>query len=135
MRLASHSVTLDTKDQNTSQQLLKALQKTPLTPPNIKEVLENVRLSDKEALPLLNHLTQTGDIIRINPTLYYAKEGYDDIMERIYTWFKDHESLDITDLKGLLGLSRKYLIALLEYMDNTHITVRVGNKRTLRQTR
>ncbi|MDY3810890.1 MAG: SelB C-terminal domain-containing protein, partial [Desulfovibrio porci] len=44
----------------------------------------------------------------------------------------DHENLDVGGLKEILGLSRKYLIALLEYMDNERITVRVGDQRRYR---
>ncbi|MBO5490013.1 MAG: SelB C-terminal domain-containing protein, partial [Desulfovibrio sp.] len=47
-------------------------------------------------------------------------------------WFAAHDNLDVGDLKELLGLSRKFLIALLEYMDNARITVRVGDRRRLR---
>ena len=55
-----------------------------------------------------------------------------DILERVRQWFTDHENLDVGALKEILGLSRKYLIALLEYMDNERITVRVGDQRRYR---
>jgi selenocysteine-specific elongation factor len=38
-----------------------------------------------------------------------------------------------TDFKELSGLSRKYSIPLLEYLDKQKITMRVGDVRKLRQ--
>ena len=35
-------------------------------------------------------------------------------------------------MKTLFGLSRKYLISLLEYLDQEKITVRIGDKRQFR---
>ena len=56
----------------------------------------------------------------------------DEILDKVRAWFADHDDLDVAVLKTLLGLSRKYLIALLEYMDREKITVRVGDKRQYR---
>ena len=56
-----------------------------------------------------------------------------DILARVRTWFESHDNLDIAGLKEILGLSRKYLVALLGYMDNEHITVRIGDQRKLRK--
>ena len=43
-----------------------------------------------------------------------------------------HDDLGLAGLKEITGLSRKFLIALLEYMDREKITVRVGDARHLR---
>ena len=51
---------------------------------------------------------------------------------KVRLWFSDHEDLDVGGLKEILDLSRKYLIALLEFMDREKITVRVGDARQYR---
>ena len=55
-----------------------------------------------------------------------------EILDKVRLWFSDHEDLDVGGLKEILGLSRKYLIALLEFMDREKITVRVGDARQYR---
>ena len=70
--------------------------------------------------------------MRVRDGLYYSSEAVDEILEKVRLWFSDHEDLDVGGLKEILGLSRKYLIALLEFMDREKITVRVGDTRQYR---
>ena len=71
-------------------------------------------------------------LVCVREGMYYHGPALEDILERVRLWFQSHDNLDVASLKDILGLSRKYLIALLEYMDNEHITVRVGDQRRYR---
>ena len=81
---------------------------------------------------MLRLLCESGDLVKIKDGLYYHGPALTDILDRVRGWFATHDNLDVGGLKELLGLSRKYLIALLEYMDNERITVRVGDQRRFR---
>ena len=81
---------------------------------------------------MLRLLCEAGELVKIKDGLYYHGPALADILERVRGWFSTHDNLDVGGLKELLGLSRKYLIALLEYMDNERITVRVGDQRRFR---
>jgi selenocysteine-specific elongation factor len=70
--------------------------------------------------------------VKIKDGLYYHGPVLSDILERVRRWFESNDNLDVGSLKEILGLSRKYLISLLEYMDNERITVRVGDQRRYR---
>ena len=132
LRLAEHKVTLAADQAGLRQKLLQAHQRAGLTPPNAKDVLEELGVSAKEAAPVLRLLCEEGALVKIRDGLYYDGAALADILERVRQWFTDHENLDVGALKEILGLSRKYLIALLEYMDNERITVRVGDQRRYR---
>ena len=134
LRLSSHKVTLAGQDEDLAQKISQAYTKTPLTPPNFKDVLADLQKTAKEVEPILTHLLASGQLVKVKDGLYYSREGLTDILDRVRTWFLTHDNLDIAALKSILPLSRKYLVALLEYMDNAHITVRVGDQRRLRQT-
>ena len=134
MRLSSHMVTLAADEARIREGLLQLHKKGGMTPPNYKDVLLELNITEKEASTVLNLLLAEGELIRIKDGLYYEKEALESILERVRAWFTDHTNLDISGLKSILGLSRKYLVALLEYMDNAHITVRVGDTRSLRRT-
>jgi selenocysteine-specific elongation factor len=41
--------------------------------------------------------------------------------------------LTIKDFKELTGLSRKFIIPVIEYLDKSKITLRMGDKRVLRK--
>lgn len=81
---------------------------------------------------MLRLLCEENALIKVKDGLYYDAAALGAILEQVRQWFGSHENLDVGGLKELLGLSRKYLIALLEYMDNEKITVRVGDQRRYR---
>ena len=132
LRLAEHKVTLAADQAGLRQKLLEAHKRAGLTPPNAKDVLEELGVSAKEAAPVLRLLCEEGALVKVKDGLYYDGAALGGILEQVRHWFADHENLDVGGLKEILGLSRKYLIALLEYMDNERITVRVGDQRRYR---
>ena len=115
-----------------SRKLLEAHTSAGLTPPNLKDVLEELGVSSKEAAPVLRLLCEQKKLVRVKDGLYYGNEAVEEILDKVRLWFSDHEDLDVGGLKEILGLSRKYLIALLEFMDREKITVRVGDARQYR---
>lgn len=133
LRLASHSVALGDDQSSLKEKILAAHVAAGLTPPNMKDVLEGLRVDAKQAAPILKILGDEKALIRVKDGLYYSAAALEDIKSRVRDWFGSHDDLDPTALKEILdGLSRKYLIALLEYFDRERLTVRVGDKRQLR---
>lgn len=132
LKLPGRGVELDDKQTKLGAAMLNIYRKAGLTPPNLKDVLDMVRASEKEALAICKVLTARGDLVKIREGLYYSKEAFEDVLARVSTWFESHDDLTVADMKTLLGLSRKYLIPLLEYLDQERITVRIGDKRQFR---
>ena len=132
LRLAGHKVSLAADQAGLRQKLLDAHATAQLTPPNLKDVLEELGVSAKEAAPVMRLLCEEGALVKIKDGLYYHGPVLNDILERVRRWFESNDNLDVGSLKEILGLSRKYLISLLEYMDNERITVRVGDQRRYR---
>ena len=60
----------------------------------------------------------------------HALEGLE---QQLAGYFADHDDLGPPEFKELTGLSRKYIIPLLEHFDKQKLTVRVGDKRRLRK--
>jgi selenocysteine-specific elongation factor len=78
-------------------------------------------------------MVKDGDLIKINEDLCFARESLDQLR-------KDYKALLMKDgkatpvsFKELTGLSRKYIIPLMEYFDMNKLTVRVGDHRILRE--
>ncbi len=136
LRLASHKVTLGSNANKLQEAIFAAHEKAGIAPPNLKDVLESLQVSSKEAAPVLKMLVESKKLVKVKDGLYYTNAAMDDILDKVKHWFANHDDLDPAGLKELLhGLSRKYLIALLEYMDRERITIRVGDKRQLRASR
>ncbi len=133
LRLATHKIELDSNKTDLRKSLLDAHTKTGLTPPNLKDVLEELGVNAKEAAPVLKLLVEEKQLVKVKDGLYYSASTIEDILKKVKVWFENHDDLDPASLKEVLGgISRKFLIALLEYMDRERITIRVGDKRQLR---
>lgn len=133
VRQSGHSVSLASDQTALRDALLKAHAADPLTPPNLKDVLERLGVSLKEATPVLALLQKEGKLVKIREGLYYDASAVEELKRRVAAWFSLHDDLDPAGFKELSGgLSRKYIIPLMEYFDRERFTIRVGDKRQLR---
>lgn len=133
IRLAEHKVSLASDQSALKDALLKAHTDNPMTPPNLKDVLEALDVAPKEAVAVLKLLQNEGALTKVKEGLYFATPAVDELKNRTRVWFDDHDDLNPADFKEISGgLSRKYIIPLLEFFDKERFTVRVGDKRQLR---
>jgi selenocysteine-specific elongation factor len=133
LRLPAHKAAFSKEQAPLGEALLKAHRDAGLSPPNTNDLLTELGISKKEAAPILAALRASGELVRVAEGVWYAAEHLEAAEAAVRKWFEDHESIDLADLKSITGLSRKYLVALLEYFDANRITIRVGDKRMLRQ--
>ncbi|MDO5536550.1 MAG: SelB C-terminal domain-containing protein, partial [Desulfovibrionaceae bacterium] len=132
LRLSGHSVVLDKRQQKLCDDILAAHAAGGITPPNYKDVLADLGATEKEAAPILKVLLADGDLVRVRDGLFYSAQAFEKVLASVAAWFETHDDLTVTDMKQIFGLSRKYLIALLEYLDQERYTVRIGDKRQFR---
>jgi selenocysteine-specific elongation factor len=130
--LPGHKVSLASDQAGLREQLLEAHTKAGLTPPNLKELLASLNLSLKEAEPVLRRLREEGTLVRVEQDMYFFVEALTALKEQIVEFFKSSEEMAPADFKEITGLSRKYVIPLLEFLDREKVTVRVGDVRQLR---
>jgi selenocysteine-specific elongation factor len=71
--------------------------------------------------------------LKIKEDLYFAAETVSALRAKLVEFFKTNDELSAPQFKDMTGISRKYLIPLLEYFDATHVTIRVGDARKLRK--
>jgi selenocysteine-specific elongation factor len=107
--------------------------KAGLTPPALTDVIAGFKDQKAKAQSIIKLMVKDGDLIKINEDLCFARESLDQLR-------KDYKALLIKDgkatpvsFKELTGLSRKYIIPLMEYFDMNKLTVRVGDHRILRE--
>lgn len=133
VRLASHQVTLGANQSDLRERLRQAHDAAGITPPNLKEVLEELGVTPREAAPVLRLLCDEKALVKLKDGLYCSAPVMEDVLDKVRAWFAGHDNLDLAGLKEILnGLSRKYLVAIMEYMDREKITVRVGDARQYR---
>ncbi|HOC45523.1 MAG TPA: SelB C-terminal domain-containing protein, partial [Syntrophorhabdaceae bacterium] len=56
----------------------------------------------------------------------------EELKRKAIDFLKQHQEMGPSDFKAELNLSRKFLIPLLEYLDQIKLTIRKGDKRVMR---
>lgn len=109
--------------------------KEGLTPRDFEEILLDFKENYQAVTELIKILLREGKLVKITEKLVYHRQIIEDVKNRVMEFFKKKSELTISDFRSLLGdgISRKYLIPLLEYLDKEKITLRIGDKRVLRK--
>jgi selenocysteine-specific elongation factor len=83
------------------------------------------------ARSLLEFFVRDGRAARVGRERYYVPAELERVRDLILAEIKRLGQASPADLRQVSGLSRKYLIPLLEWLDSTGLTVRVGDARRL----
>ena len=110
--------------------VLKLLEGAGLTPPSVSE-LEH-QLERRGLLPLLKHAVQQRRLVAVESERYYTPAALEQFVQAIRQVASGQE-ITPSSLRDHTGLSRKYLIPLLEWADKSGVTRRVGDVRVLVQ--
>lgn len=128
-----HRVSLAADQEQFKAAFMERYQQAGLRPPNLREVLAELDVGHKEAEPVLRLLVEGGALVKVKEDLYFSPEAIEGLKKQVRSYFAAHDTLHPTDFKELTGLSRKYTIPLLEFLDREKVTMRVGDVRHLRQ--
>jgi len=108
--------------------ILKILKDNPTNPLNEKTLISQIA-GGKE---IINFLIQEGEIIKLSDGILLESKNYDIMKNKLIDFLKVNGSISIAQVRELLGISRKYIIPLLNKMDEEKITQRKENVRILK---
>jgi selenocysteine-specific elongation factor len=135
LRLKSHRVQLGTSDGKLVTQIEVELRKGGFQPPELKQIAETLKLAPNENAKLRNvmgALEREGKVVKIATDLYFAREALDAARTHLTDYLQKHPEITAAAYRDILGASRKFAIALLDYFDHSGVTTRVGDIRKLR---
>ena len=122
LRLPDHEITLTPKMEEEASAYLNSLQKDPYSPP-----------SDQRVSPeLLGVLIDQGKVVRVTDGVIFDASAYREMTERIVQHLKNQGNITVAEARTMFNTSRKYILPLLEHMDQQQITRRTGDERVLR---
>lgn len=116
-----------------STQLQLLLQQAGSEAPTLKELAENLKLPEKLLLGHLNLLAQEKKAVKVKSDIFHSPAAIDTVRARLIEFLKIHGEISPLEFREITGLSRKFMIPLLEYFDQEKLTIRVGDKRVLRR--
>ncbi len=89
------------------------------------------KVAEPQAVQLLEYFVREGTALRVGRDRYYARARLEELMRKVLGEIARRGQATPAELREPLGLSRKYLIPLLEWLDGQQLTVRVGDARRL----
>ncbi len=133
VRLKGHHVQLRGEMGDLRETIAGIYRQGGLSPPTVKEVLERFPDRKKEITSLIQVMTREGELVRISEDLNFHRDALARLREE-YREFLDREGKATpASFRELTGLTRKFIIPLMEYFDMTKLTVRAGEHRILRE--
>ncbi len=133
VRLESHRVSLGVDQADVRLKILKAYQEGGLQPPYFREFTKTLDADPKRTKEVLMHLVEEGQIVKTKEDLYFHAGAVDELKNRLVDFLKSHGEITTPRFKEMTGVSRKYVIPLIEYFDSKNVTLRVGDSRKLRR--
>lgn len=80
---------------------------------------------------VLESMTSSGELIMLSTHIFWLRSVYDKAAGLIRTHFEKEDEITLAQCRDMLGTSRKYALAFLEYLDRIQATRKQGDSRKL----
>ena len=131
VRLAGRGVELKDEEAKAKQQIEKAFATAGLKVPLMKEVLAKLPVDRARAQKLVTLLLRDRVLVKLADELVFHQSALQDLRQVLAKYKAQSPKIDVGKFKDLTGVSRKYAIPLLEYLDRERVTRRVGDERII----
>jgi selenocysteine-specific elongation factor len=111
---------------------MRILDASGLTPPGMGEIAGQLGIKEGSLRDVLGRLVYQGKVVKIKGDMYFSGRHIEEFKKTVRERLIQKKEMLPADFKALTGLSRKYMIPLLEHLDEIKLTIRTGDKRVLR---
>jgi len=126
------TISLDTEESRSKDQIETAFAAAGLAVPSVKEVLSKLPVEPRRAEKILQILLREKILVRVTLELIFHRDALAQLRDRLAVFKKTKgERISVPVFKELAGVSRKYAIPLLEYLDRERVTRRAGDERVI----
>ncbi|MEO8028813.1 MAG: SelB C-terminal domain-containing protein, partial [Bryobacteraceae bacterium] len=127
LRLTSHKVSLKQDEEDAVRNIEDLFRQGGLAVPALSEVLSKSGVDPSRARNLLQLLLKQGKLVRVGADLVYHADGIAQLRAALAG--KAGQRFSVPEFKDWTGVSRKYAIPLLEFLDQQRVTRRDGDSR------
>lgn len=133
VRIESHRVFLGQDQADIRDKIIKIYQNGWLQPPYFRDVIKELDADPKHVRDVMLLLVEAGQIVKTKDDLYFAAGAVDNLKSKLVAFLKSNGEITTPQFKEMTGVSRKFVIPLIEYFDAKNVTLRVGDSRKLRK--
>ncbi|OGB94529.1 MAG: selenocysteine-specific translation elongation factor [candidate division NC10 bacterium RBG_16_65_8] len=129
VRLAGYRPTLSAAEEDLKAKIEVAFRGGGFQPPAPDAVLAGLKVDRKLAQAVFRRLVDDGILVRVGEDVFLHRDSHQAVRDRVLAHFEKQSSINVGTMKELFGVSRKYAIPYLEYLDTIRITRRQGDER------
>jgi len=126
LKLPDFSVRFSAEQQAIIDSLLSKIRSNPYLTPSVKDCQSEIGEALYEALIVQEVL------IQVSPEVVFLRDSYLNMVEEVKQMIASQGKVTAAEVRDHFNTSRKYALALLEYMDAQGITIRSGDERRLK---
>jgi selenocysteine-specific elongation factor len=131
VRLPGRAVVMKDEEAESKVAIEQAFASAGLAVPALKDVLASLKVDRTRAQKIVTLLLRDKVLVKVSDDLVFHRTALDQLRQQIAVRKTKSPNIDVSQFKDLTGVSRKYAIPLLEYLDRERVTRRVGNARII----
>jgi selenocysteine-specific elongation factor len=131
VRLPGHGVVMKDEEAESKQKIEAAFAGSGLKVPALPEVLAGLKVDKGRAQKIVTLLLRDKVLIKVSDELVFHRSALEELRRVVAAQKARSPKMDVATFKELTGVSRKYAIPLLEYLDRERVTRRVGDAREI----
>jgi selenocysteine-specific elongation factor len=131
VRLPGHGVVMKDEETQSKKIIENAFAAAGLKVPALKEVLAGLKVDKARAQKIVTLLLRDKVLVKISEDLIFHRSALENLRKQLAAEKTKSPKIDVAKFKDLTGVSRKYAIPLLEYLDREHVTRRLGDERVI----
>ena len=131
VHLPGRGVVMKDEEAESKKTIESAFASSGLKVPSLHEVLAGLKVDRARAQKIMTLLLRDKVLVKLADDLVFHRDALDDLRKRLAAEKTKSPKMDVARFKDLTGVSRKYAIPLLEYLDRERVTRRVGDMREI----
>jgi selenocysteine-specific elongation factor len=131
VRLPGHGVVMKDEEAESKKKIEEAFAAAGLKVPALHEVIAGLKVDKARAQKIVTLLLRDKALVKISEELVFHRSALEELRRLVAGQKAQSSKMDVAKFKELTGVSRKYAIPLLEYLDREHVTRRVGDTREI----
>src|SRR5213594_134518 len=131
IRLFGRKVTLKAEEEKMRDQLTERFRLLGLEVPAPDDLISNLKLDRNTARKIIQLMLKENTLVKINEEMLIHRTTVDKLIADVKALKSKSAKIGVGEFKDLTGVSRKFAIPLLEYLDRQRVTRRVGDERVI----
>jgi selenocysteine-specific elongation factor len=124
-------IVLRADEAESKKQIEAAFANAGLKVPLLKEVLASLPIDKARAQKIVTLLLRDRVLVKVGDDLVFHRDALEGLRQLVIAQKSKTPKMNVVAFKDLIGVTRKYAIPLLEYLDRERVTRRVGDERVI----